>query len=113
MTDRPRNAVMPGVAWQSRTNRKNGKLGSDRGSAAGDRVDFAPCGPYRRSMDGEPRQADAIVSLTARAVEMVKQIRAKERLPESHVLRLSVVGGGCSGFSYQLDFDDRVRDGDR
>ena len=53
------------------------------------------------------------ISLTPRAVEMVKQLRAKEGLSDAHVLRLAVVGGGCSGFSYQLDFDERVRDDDR
>jgi iron-sulfur cluster assembly accessory protein len=56
--------------------------------------------------------APAIVSLTARAVEMVKRMRVKEGLSEAHALRVSVVGGGCSGFSYQLDFDDTTRDGD-
>ena len=38
--------------------------------------------------------------LTPRAVEMVKQVRAKEGFSEAHALRVSVVGGGCSGFSY-------------
>jgi iron-sulfur cluster assembly accessory protein len=55
---------------------------------------------------------ETIVTLTPPAVEMVKRIRAKEGLPEGHALRVAVVGGGCSGFSYQLDFDDRVQDGD-
>ena len=54
-----------------------------------------------------------VLSLTPKAVEMAKQIRAKEGLPEGHALRVSVVGGGCSGFSYQLDFDDQVRAGDQ
>jgi iron-sulfur cluster assembly accessory protein len=56
--------------------------------------------------------SESIVTLTPPAVEMVKRIRAKEGLPEGHALRVAVVGGGCSGFSYQLDFDDRVQDGD-
>src|SRR2546426_10764575 len=50
--------------------------------------------------------------LTPRAVEMVKQVRAKDGFSEAHALRVSVVGGGCSGFSYQLDFDEQVREGD-
>jgi iron-sulfur cluster assembly accessory protein len=52
------------------------------------------------------------VSLTPRAVEMVKRMRAKEGRPESHALRVAVVGGGCSGFSYQLNFDDASQEGD-
>ena len=54
----------------------------------------------------------SVVTLTPPAVEMVKRIRAKEGLPEGHALRVAVVGGGCSGFSYQLDFDDKTQDGD-
>jgi iron-sulfur cluster assembly accessory protein len=56
---------------------------------------------------------DTALTLTPRALEMVKQIRSKEGFPESHVLRVSVVGGGCSGFSYQLDFDEAPHEGDQ
>jgi len=52
------------------------------------------------------------VTLTPKAVEMIKQNRANEGLSEGHVLRVAVVGGGCSGFSYQLTFDERARDED-
>lgn len=33
---------------------------------------------------------------------------AREHLTK-HALRVSVVGGGCSGFQYNLNFDDEVR----
>ena len=56
--------------------------------------------------------SDSVVTLTPSAVEMVKRIRAKEGLSDAHVLRVAVVGGGCSGFSYQLDFDDHGQEGD-
>ena len=69
-------------------------------------VDFTRVGSYRRIMD------EQTVSLTPPAVEMVKRIRAKEGLSDGHALRVAVVGGGCSGFSYQLDFDDQTQDGD-
>ena len=57
--------------------------------------------------------AGAPVVLTPRAVETVRQLRAKDGFSEAHALRVSVVGGGCSGFSYQLDFDDAPREGDQ
>ncbi len=56
--------------------------------------------------------AEPVITLTAPAAEMVKKIRAKEGLSDTHALRVAVVGGGCSGFSYQLDFDDQAQDGD-
>jgi iron-sulfur cluster assembly accessory protein len=56
--------------------------------------------------------SEPVVTLTPPAVEMVKRIRAKEGLSDTHALRVAVVGGGCSGFSYQLDFDDTSQDGD-
>jgi iron-sulfur cluster assembly accessory protein len=55
----------------------------------------------------------SVISLTAAAVEQVKRIRAHEGLSDAHALRVAVVGGGCSGFSYQLDFDDKAQDGDQ
>ena len=53
-----------------------------------------------------------LLTLTPKAVEMVRQVRAREGLPETHALRVAVVGGGCSGFSYQLDFDGEGRPDD-
>ena len=49
---------------------------------------------------------EGTVTLTPRAIEQVKQVRAREGFQEGAILRVSVVGGGCSGFSYQLDFDE-------
>jgi iron-sulfur cluster assembly accessory protein len=55
---------------------------------------------------------EPLVSLTPRAIEAVKQVRAREGRPEDHALRVAVVGGGCSGFSYQLNFDQATQEGD-
>ena len=51
------------------------------------------------------------VNLTPKAIEMVKQMHAKEGLSAEQGLRISVVGGGCSGFQYSLGFDVR-KEGD-
>lgn len=45
-----------------------------------------------------------IVDITDKAKEYIKHIFTNEN-PESHAgVRLSVVGGGCSGLSYKIDF---------
>jgi len=48
-----------------------------------------------------------IVSLTQKAIEQVKAIASDEKLSESRGLRLAVVGGGCSGLSYKIEFSDK------
>jgi len=46
-----------------------------------------------------------MVALSDKAAEKVKEIRAEETIEETYALRLKVQGGGCSGFSYDLYFD--------
>ena len=50
-------------------------------------------------------QAGDMVGLSPVAAKKVQEIRVEENIEESYFLRLKVVGGGCSGFSYDLYFD--------
>ncbi len=52
------------------------------------------------------------VILTPKAIEMVRKMAAKEAIGADQGLRVAVVGGGCSGFQYQLNFDAHKK-GDR
>ena len=54
-----------------------------------------------------------MISITDRAVKEVNRIIEEQDLPESTVLRVGVKGGGCSGFSYSLGFDDTVQETDQ
>lgn len=45
------------------------------------------------------------IELTSQAVEKVKEILARQD-PQPQGLRVAVVGGGCSGFSYQMNFEN-------
>ena len=53
-----------------------------------------------------------IVALTDKAVEMVKQSLARDGLGSVYGLRVGVVGGGCSGFQYSLNFDNQAKPDD-
>ena len=54
---------------------------------------------------------DAPLTLTAKAVEMVKDAMDREGLAE-YGIRVGVMGGGCAGFQYSMDFEKDARDGD-
>ena len=48
---------------------------------------------------------EQLVQLSPLAAEKVLEIRKAEGIEEDMALRLRVVGGGCSGFTYDLYFD--------
>ncbi len=54
-----------------------------------------------------------MITLTERAVKEIRRIFDEQNLPEDTVLRVGIKGGGCSGFSYSLGFDDHVDDTDQ
>lgn len=47
------------------------------------------------------------INITDRAVSELISIRKSENVPEAYGLRVGVKGGGCSGFSYVLGFDEQ------
>jgi iron-sulfur cluster assembly protein len=56
---------------------------------------------------------DDEITLTEKAVSEVRRLMKGENIPESHGLRVSVKGGGCSGFSYVMGFDAGPKETDR
>lgn len=48
------------------------------------------------------------VIITEKAAGEMNRVLSDKKLPESTVLRVGIAGGGCSGFSYSLGFDDKV-----
>ena len=54
-----------------------------------------------------------MISMTERAVKEVRRIFEEQSLPDVTVLRVGVKGGGCSGFSYTLGFDDKLSEVDQ
>lgn len=53
------------------------------------------------------------IRLTDKAVSEVKRIMQENNIPADYCLRIGVKGGGCSGLSYTLGFDNEIREGDK
>src|SRR5271154_815108 len=52
-----------------------------------------------------------MITITPAATIKIKEIMAQQN-PAPAVLRVGVRGGGCSGFTYALEFEDTIRDTD-
>lgn len=63
------------------------------------------------TQDSSPTLNGPALSLSDLAVEKVKETMSKQGMSEGG-LRVSVVGGGCSGFQYSLGLDANARDDD-
>ena len=53
-----------------------------------------------------------IFTMTTRAKTQLTRFMEEEKCSEDHFLRVSVKGGGCSGLTYDLDFDNTILDWD-
>jgi iron-sulfur cluster assembly protein len=53
------------------------------------------------------------VKITDKAKTRIQEIKQESNLDSSYFLRASVQGGGCSGLSYKLDFDNELKPGDQ
>jgi iron-sulfur cluster assembly protein len=58
------------------------------------------------------QQTEEIVTLTPRAAREIRKIKQENNIPEEHTLRLGVKGGGCSGLTYVLAFDEQPSERD-
>lgn len=54
-----------------------------------------------------------MITVTDKAAEQVKRLLKQQELGNDYGLRVSVKGGGCSGLSYGLDFDNEQKQGDQ
>ena len=59
---------------------------------------------------GEAATADvaAGLMLTELAAEKVREFREADKIEDNYALRVKVMGGGCSGFQYDLYFDTKA-----
>jgi iron-sulfur cluster assembly protein len=53
-----------------------------------------------------------MITVTEAAKERIIQLIAEEKKDETYFLRVGVKGGGCSGLSYVLEFDNKEQEHD-
>jgi iron-sulfur cluster assembly protein len=54
-----------------------------------------------------------MVFVSEDAKKQIAEIKTKEHLGEDYFVRVSVTSGGCSGLSYNMDFDNEERPKDQ
>lgn len=47
------------------------------------------------------------------AKDKIDELRGDASLTEDHFIRVSVTSGGCSGLSYEMDFDNELKENDQ
>ncbi len=52
------------------------------------------------------------IGLTEKAAAQVRKLMSENNIPEAHGLRVGVKGGGCSGLTYTLGFDEHPKAND-
>ena len=54
-----------------------------------------------------------MIQVSSSAAEHIRYLRQRDKVADQMPLRISVKEGGCSGFSYKLDFDEDKRSTDK
>ena len=54
-----------------------------------------------------------MINISDKARQKIADLKASAGLDDQYFLRVGVVGGGCSGLSYKLDFDNEAQPNDQ
>ena len=54
-----------------------------------------------------------MISITEKAANKINALKTEDNFDDSHILRIKVKQGGCSGLYYKLDFDKEISDKDK
>jgi iron-sulfur cluster assembly protein len=66
-----------------------------------------------RNFVSKLNQQSIMLFVSESASTKIKQIMNEQSMTPSHFVRVSVLGGGCSGLSYKMDFDDKLQSDDQ
>jgi len=59
-----------------------------------------------------PEKGRKMITVTEKAKNKAIELMSAENRPDSFI-RVGVEGGGCSGLSYKLEFDNQMKEGDK
>jgi iron-sulfur cluster assembly protein len=54
-----------------------------------------------------------MITVSENAKQKAINLMREDNKPEGSFIRVGVEGGGCSGLSYKLEFDNQMKDGDQ
>ncbi len=54
-----------------------------------------------------------MITISDKALSKLGTLKHESHLSDDYMLRVGVVGGGCSGLSYNMDFDNEMKPGDQ
>ena len=54
-----------------------------------------------------------MITISQTAKDKIIQIMSEDQFDDSYFLRVGVVGTGCAGLSYKMDFDNKTNEGDQ
>lgn len=54
-----------------------------------------------------------MITITEKAKGKIDQLMVESQMDTTYFLRVSVKGGGCSGLTYNMDFDNEEQTGDQ
>ncbi len=54
-----------------------------------------------------------MILVSEKAKEKISQLRSSGDIADDYFIRVTVVGGGCSGLSYKMDFDNEDQEEDQ
>jgi iron-sulfur cluster assembly protein len=57
--------------------------------------------------------SENMITVTEKAKNKAIELMKADNRPEDSFIRVGVEGGGCSGLSYKLTFDNEIREGDK
>ncbi len=68
---------------------------------------------HSREPRGLPNCFRTMIKVSAEAKEEVQRLMSEDKIPQDAVIRVGVEGGGCSGLTYQMDFETETKEDDK